>query len=158
MKQSEKNFFEKILDAIPGLSGYRKREDRRTTDKRLREYLALRIDNARKKISDLKLDLTNEGKLSGLDDLGRLERKLSKIADSIRFANYGYSGLFDQLKIKEEELDVLYSHDLKFVETIEELEKSISQKGEGLKEAVEKVEALVDERKVIFESPTLEGR
>lgn len=158
MRQSEKNFFEKILDAIPGLSGYRKREDRRTTDKRLREYLAGRIDNSRKKISDLKLELTNEGMLSQLDNIGRLESRLTKIADSIRFATYGYSGLFDQLKINEDELDLIYSHDLKFVEAIEELERSISQKGEGLKEIVEKIESLVDERKVIFESPSLEGR
>ncbi|MFB3851741.1 MAG: hypothetical protein ACE14Q_07455 [Acidobacteriota bacterium] len=158
MKKSEKNFFEKVLDAVPGLSGYRKREDRRTTDKRLREYLAGRIDSARKKIADLKLDYTNEGRLSELDDLGRLERKLTKIGDSIRFANYGYSGLFDQLKIKEEELDVLYNHDLKFIEAVEKLEKSVSEKGEGLKEIVEEIETLVEERKQIFESPDIEGR
>ncbi|NMC00361.1 MAG: hypothetical protein GYA35_08800 [Thermoanaerobaculaceae bacterium] len=158
MKKSEKNFFEKVLDAVPGLSGYRKREDRRTTDKRLREYLAGRIDNARKKIADLKLDYTNEGRLSELDNLGRLERKLTKIGDSIRFANYGYSGLFDQLKIKEEELDVLYNHDLKFIEAVEKLEKSVSEKGEGLKEIVEEIETLVEERKQIFESPDIEGR
>ena len=158
MKKSEKNFFEKFLDVIPGLSGYRSREDRRTTDKRLREYLAGRIDSARKKISDIKLDYTNEGKLSELDNLGRLERKLSKIGDSIRFANYGYSGLFDQLKIKEEELDILYSHDLKFGEAVDELEKAVSQKGEDLKEIVAKLEALVEERKQIFESPEIEGR
>lgn len=158
MKKSEKNFFEKVLDAVPGLSGYRKREDRRTTDKRLREYLAGRIDSARKKIADLKLDYTNEGRLSELDNLGRLERKLTKIGDSIRFANYGYSGLFDQLKIKEEELDVLYNHDLKFIEAVEKLEKSVSEKGEGLKEIVEEIETLVEERKQIFESPDIEGR
>ncbi|MCX7830991.1 MAG: hypothetical protein N2445_08045 [Acidobacteria bacterium] len=158
MKKSEKNFFEKFLDVIPGLSGYRKREDRRTTDKRLREYLAGRIDNARKKISDLKLDLTNEGNLSELDKIGRVERKLQKLSDSIRFASYGYSGLFDQLKIKEEELDVLYGHDLKFIQAVEELENSVSQKGEGLKEIVAKIESLVEERKEIFESPEIEGR
>lgn len=158
MKKSEKNFFEKFLDVIPGLSGYRKREDRRTTDKRLREYLARRIDSARKKVSDLKLEYTNEGKLSELDDLGLLERKLSKIGDSIRFASYGYSGLFEQLKIKEEELDIIYNHDLKFVEAIDELENAVSQKGEGLKNIVAKLEALAEERKQIFELPENGGR
>lgn len=153
MRSSEKNFMEKLLDFIPGLSGYRKREDRRTTDKRLREYLAGRIDVARKRIGDLKLDLTNEGKLSELDKIGNIERKLSKIGDAIRFATYGYSGLFDQLKIDEDELDILYNHDLKFVETIEELENAISQKGEGLKEITDKLEQLMDERKQIFETP-----
>ncbi len=101
MRQSEKNFLEKIADAIPGLSGYREKENRRTTDKRLREYLATRIDNARKKLSDLKLTLTNEGRLSELDDIGLFERKLQKHADSIRYASYGYAGIFYQLKISD---------------------------------------------------------
>ena len=158
MRQSEKNFLEKIADAIPGLSGYRDKENRRTTDKRLREYLATRIDTARKKVSELKLRLTNEGKLSELDDIGHLESKLTKIADSIRYASYGYSGLFDQLKIREEELDLFYQRDMAFLTVTEELEKSVDEGGAGLKDVVSKLETLVEERKQLFETPVAEGR
>jgi hypothetical protein len=158
MRQSEKNFLEKIADAIPGLSGYREKENRRTTDKRLREYLATRMDNARKKLSDIKLTLTNEGRLNELDDIGLFDRKLTKLADSIRYASYGYAGYFDQLKIKEEELDLLYQHDMTFVAVLEELEKSVEADGTGLKDIVSKIDNLVEERKRLFETPTVEGR
>jgi hypothetical protein len=158
MRQSEKNFLEKIADAIPGLSGYREKENRRTTDKRLREYLATRMDNARKKLSDLKLTLTNQGRLSELGDIGHLENRLTKLADSIRYASYGYSGMFDQLKIRDEELDLLYQHDLTFVAVLEELEKSVETDGTGLKDIVAKIDDLVEERKKLFEAPTVEGR
>lgn len=153
MKESEKNFIEKFLDAIPGLKGYRERDDRRTTDKRLREYLASKIDECRKRIDDKKLEFINSGKLSELDDLGLIERKLTKIADAIRFATYGYSGFFDQLKIKEEELDEIYNFDLKFVEAIENLKNKIKGDSGDLKEMVETLEELVNERKKLFERP-----
>ncbi|HNQ78578.1 MAG TPA: hypothetical protein PK747_02420 [Acidobacteriota bacterium] len=158
MRQSEKNFLEKIADAIPGLSGYREKENRRTTDKRLREYLATRIDNARKKLSDLKLTLTNEGRLSELDDIGLFERKLQKHADSIRYASYGYAGFFDQLKIRDEELDLLYQHDLSFLGVLEQLEKSVEADGTDLKAIVARIEELMEQRKQLFETPVTEGR
>lgn len=158
MRQSEKNFLEKIADAIPGLSGYRDKENRRTTDKRLREYLATRIDNTRKKLSDLKLTLTNEGRLSELDDIGIFERKLQKQADSIRYASYGYAGFFDQLKIRDEELDLLYQHDLSFLGVLEQLEKSVEADGTDLKAIVARIEELTEERKQLFETPVVEGR
>jgi hypothetical protein len=153
MNQSEKNFLEKFLDVIPGLSGYREKDNRRTTDKRLREYLASRIDGAKKELEELKLSYTNQGKLTELDEIGYLERKLYKMADLLRFASYGYSGFFDQLKIKEEELDQIYNYDLKLLEMIESLEKCIKEKGENIKEIVSNLEKLIDERKQIFEKP-----
>ncbi len=158
MRQSEKNFLEKIADAIPGLSGYREKENRRTTDKRLREYLAARMDNARKKLSDLKLTLTNEGRLSELDDIGLFERRLQKLGDSLRYASYGYAGFFDQLKIRDEELDLLYQHDLSFLGVLEQLEKSVEADGTDLKAIVARIEELMEERKQLFETPVVEGR
>ena len=40
MPVSEKNFLERIASHIPGIAGYRERENRRETDRRIREYLA----------------------------------------------------------------------------------------------------------------------
>lgn len=151
MLKSEKNFFEKILDKIPGLKGYRERDDRRTTDKRLREYLARRLDIARGKISEIKLEYTNKGMLDKLDEIGELERRLMKLTDSIRYASYGYSGLFDQLKMGEEELNKLYEHDLSFLEAIEELENLLKEKNLEIKEVLNKLDLLVEDRKVLFE-------
>ena len=109
MYESEKNFLERIADSIPGIKGYREKESRRDTDKRLREYIAGRIDKIRGEFSSVQSSLAEEGKLDLMDDTDRLDRRLQKVADSIRFASYGFAGFFDQVKIKEKELDEIYS-------------------------------------------------
>jgi hypothetical protein len=47
MPVSEKNFLERLASYVPGLGGYREREGRRETDRRLREFLATRLDEGR---------------------------------------------------------------------------------------------------------------
>lgn len=154
MEKSEKNFLEKLADAIPGLSGYRAREDRRETDKRLREYLGGRIDRIRGKIDDLKLGLTNQGNLAALNDVGLLQRKLQQLGDSIRFASYGYTGVFDQLKIKEEQLDIMYTKDLALVGAVEEIEKAIAANDvTSAAKAAGDAEELFSQRKTFFDAP-----
>jgi hypothetical protein len=156
MEKSEKNFLEKFADVIPGLSGYRAREDRRTTDKRLREYLAARIDRVRGALDDQKLLLTNQGNLAALNDVGLLGRKLQAAGDSLRFATYGYSGFFDQLKIKEEQLGQIYAHDLKLADAVEALEKLVADPGHTTDQAAASVKAIEDllaQRKSLFEAP-----
>lgn len=154
MVRSEKNFLERLADALPGLGGYRAREDRRTTDKRLREYLASRLDRVRDRLETAKLALTNAGQLGALNDLGHLSRRLQTAADSIRFAAYGYTGLFDQVKIGEPELEALYAHDLKILQAVESLE-SLAADGPSLARsasgAVESLENLIQERKNLWE-------
>ncbi len=154
MEKSEKNFLEKLADAIPGLSGYRGRDERRETDKRLREYVASRIDRVRGAADDLKLALTDKGDLAALGGLGTLQRRLQQLGDSIRFATYGYTGLFDQIKIREAELEAIYAHDLNFVAAVEAIEKSVASADlAGAEAALKQAETLFAGRKDLFEKP-----
>jgi hypothetical protein len=156
MEISEKNFLEKLADKIPGLSGYRARDDRRETDKRLREYIATRLDGVKGKVDAVKLELTNKGNLAALNDIGQLHRRLQKVADTIRFASYGFSGLFDQVKIREGELDKIYNHDLKMVEVVELLEGSaatLATDPAPAGKAVDALEELIAQRKTMWEAP-----
>lgn len=154
MEKSEKNFLEKLADMIPGLSGYRARDDRRETDKRLREHLASRIDRARAGVDGIKLTLTNSGELAALNEVGLLERQLQQLADAIRFATYGYSGAFDQLKMKEDELDAIYNHDLKLVGAVEALEAAVKAGDVPSAKAARAVaDDLFAQRKHLFEAP-----
>lgn len=154
MEKSEKNFLEKLADMIPGLSGYRARDDRRETDKRLREHLASRIDRARAGVDAIKLTLTNSGELAALNEVGLLDRQLQQLADSIRFATYGYSGAFDQLKMKEDELDAIYAHDLKLVGAVEALEGAVRAGDVAAAKAARAVaDDLFAQRKQLFEAP-----
>jgi len=158
MFQSEKNALEKLADAIPGLKGYRDKEARRDTDKRLRDYMAGRIDGVRKSIDDVKRAQVDQGKLDGLAELDRLSQKLRKAADSVRHASYGYSGFFDQVKIRDAELDRIYQYDLSLISDIEALEnsakkdptKTIDEQKRGWEDKIDALETKIDGRKNLF--------
>ena len=162
MEQSERNFFEKIANIIPGIAGYRAKENRRETDKRLREYIASKIDQCRLKIEQIKVAATDEGDLDLLDDLGRLDSRMQRTADAIRFADYGYTGFFDQVKIREEELDRIYKYDEAMLKDLDLLMRDVATlKYEGIgnltlrevEGTLASIELRVANRKEIFESP-----
>ncbi len=114
---------------IPGFRSYKEREHRRETDKKLREHLASRLQEFRSQIKKVSLDLTDKGQMESLAKLDRFSSHLQQMADTIRYASYGYSGIFDLEKIREEELDRLYSFDLSLVEDLEKIQKSIEEIG-----------------------------
>ena len=125
MLVSEKNFLERLASRIPGVAGYRDREARRETDRRLREYLARRVEEASAELQGLRLRLTDAGRLAPLDELGRLDRTMASVAASLRWADAGYGGLFDQVKIGERELDQIYAFDLALLEGVEGLARRV---------------------------------
>ena len=103
--------FEKLVGKIPGYSGYKEKEMRREADKLLRLHLAERFQEQRGKLSNVQNYLAGEGRI---EDLGLLERvmlQLQLLIDRLKVAEYGYAGLFDAVRIKEEQLDALYTYD-----------------------------------------------
>lgn len=153
---------EKFANIIPGLKSYRSHESRRDTDKRLRDYLASRIDGIRKRIDDINLDLTNQKKIGLLDDVDNVNKKIKKIGDMLRHASYGYTGVFDQVKMRDEELDRLYNYDLQLMESIDTLIKdtdafAAESMDEPLiktyRDKLLKLETLIEERKMVFNVP-----
>lgn len=121
MQVSEKNFLERIAAHLPGIAGYREREARRETDRRLRDFLARSLEGACADLDLVRLSLTRSGAFDLLDEVGRLDRGLRGLTSSLRYADAGYSGLFDQLKVREEELDRMYAYDLSLVDEVEAL-------------------------------------
>lgn len=156
MQISEKNWLEKLADKIPGLSGYQARDGRRDTDKRLREFVASQLDSVIGRVEDAKLALTNQGNLAALNEVGLLHRRLQGIRDSIRFATYGYSGLFDQVKVREAELDQVYAHDLKLVDAAAALKSLVEDPAHTPADALAAAQALDDlvaQRKHLWDNP-----
>jgi len=162
---SEKNFLERLADRIPGVAGYRDREARRDTDKRLREHLSRRLDRAREALDGARRAATDRGELGLLDTIGRLDRRARRASDSLRHASYGYSGAFDQVKMREEELDRIYRFDMDLIDVVDAVEGGLQGLAGGpAPEAVEAAAAQVDrlleriaERQEIFERPAGES-
>ena len=163
MPVSEKNFFERIASHIPGIAGYRERESRRETDRRLREFLAGRLDEGRKRLNALRNWATDAGQLKALDAIGRLDRTLQKSVSSLRYADYGFSGLFDQMKIREAELNEVYAYDAALIAEVVALSDKLTA-GTGttpdlasilaLGDPAEQLDLRIARRRELFQKPT----
>jgi hypothetical protein len=117
-----KNWFENIVEHIPGYKGYKEKELRREADKTQRLFVAERLDGVLAKLDGVKLDLVNRGDLDKLGLIDVTTRKLRTVADKIRFADYGYAGLFDSDKVDQAVLEQLYQFDGQLVTSVNEIE------------------------------------
>lgn len=160
-----RNFLERLVNKIPGLRSYQERETRREVDKMQRDWLAAQIDRGRQGVQRKIRRWTRAGDLEGLDVASSLEKLLDRFANRIRHADYGYTGFFDAVKIREDELERLYEFDLRLSDTVEDLANRIealpdSEAGtavEDLLMVVEDADRAFDERSTIFEDVTQKG-
>lgn len=140
--QSSLGGFEKLTSKIPGYHGYKEKELRREADKLLRTELATKFDDQRKRVSELQQELVSQAKIEFLDDLERAAMKLQHLIDRIKTASYGYAGLFDAVKVKEEQLDALYDFDTRMLDFVDEVAADLDQvtsaisDGEGIGSAI----------------------
>ena len=122
---NSQDVFKKLASKIPGFNGYVERQNRRAADKLMRETIADRFQEQWVRTSQLQTDMISEGMLSYVDDMERAAIQMRTFIDKIRTATYGYSGLFDAVKINEEELAKLYSFDQGFFLAAEEIGRAL---------------------------------
>jgi DNA repair ATPase RecN len=140
---SEKSDFERFMEKIPGVSGYKDKERRRETDKIVRETLAKRYDEEWNRISEIQRLLIKKGDLSSVSDLESAAIKLRQFADRIKTASYGYAGLLDNIKVDEAALDKLYNYDNSLFDLADAIKEAVSnveaatESGEGLADAIQ---------------------
>ncbi len=105
--EESKNWFERMMEKIPGYKGYKEKELGREADKIERVYVAEYVDSCLGTLDELKLDLMKSGNLEGLGEVDVIMRKVRKVRDRIQFADYGYAGLFDTTKVGAQKIDEL---------------------------------------------------
>jgi len=155
--EGQRNALEKLIDAIPGWGGYQKRERRRDADKLLRETLVTKLGEQRRRLDTAQKKLLSHGRLDLVDDLESAVTQLKTFTDRIRFASYGYAGLFDAVKIREEELNQIYAYDAALLDYVERLDtandhlRTAMSEGDGLEETIEVIVDIVREANEAFE-------
>ena len=117
--------FKQILAKIPGFGGYVERQARRDSDKLLREILFNRFRELEGRVSELQREFIRTGEIQYVDDLEAAAIKLRTFADRVRTAARGYSGLFDAVKINENELAMLYNYDAAMLNQVDEIDRAI---------------------------------
>jgi hypothetical protein len=131
---AEQDVFKKLAANVPGFSGYVERQNRRAADKLLREAVARRFEDLWKRLSSLQVELVQGGQIELLDEIERAALQLRTFTDRIKTAAYGYSGVFDAVKIDASDLDRLYRFDLAFFELANEIEQTIQNLSSALLE------------------------
>ena len=110
---------------IPGFKGYIERQNRRDADKVLRDTVAQHFEDQWRRTSQLQSDLVSNGQIAFVDDLEKVAIKLRTFIDKISTAPRGYSGLFDAVKINEEELESIYQFDAAFFDLAEQVGRAL---------------------------------
>ncbi len=148
---------EKLELLIPGFHGYKRKELIREDELLVRRYmceLLMRVKGEVRRLMMRALD----GSLRGVDvsDLDMLWKRLDGLYSKLKNAPAGYAGLFDRIKVRENELERLKKVDYEIVPRIEELEGLIKKVGsdpnamESVWALLDELEALIDERVNMF--------
>jgi hypothetical protein len=114
--RAAQNALERIANAIPGFHGYRDRELRRDADRLEREHLAKQLEGCKKGLDEASATLSRSGSLDGINDVETARKRLDKVVARIRYAERGYSGFFDAVKVDEAALARVYEFDMALVD------------------------------------------
>jgi hypothetical protein len=122
---SQQDPFKRLGSLIPGFKGYIERQNRREADKLLRDTVARRFDEQWKRASQIQVDMVSQGMIAYVDDMERAALQLRTFIDKISTAPRGYSGLFDAVKINEQELEAIYQYDAAFFDLADQVGRAL---------------------------------
>jgi len=123
--KSQMRLSERIAAALPGFRGYKEKELRRESDKLIRNHLYLKLSKDKDNVRSISQRIADKRYLDVLADIDRLVAKMDRITEKVNHASYGYSGFFDIVKIKEDNLDRMIAFDNQLVEGVNALSDSI---------------------------------
>jgi hypothetical protein len=124
--RGKRNWLERLGEKIPGYRGFQDRELRRDVDRILREHLATNLGKLKEAVRDRSRAYVDAGKIGALNGFDRLDRTLDGLSQTIRFSDYGASGLFDPVKIGDAELQRIYEFDLTVADDLAQLESGVA--------------------------------
>ena len=144
------DIFKKIAAKIPGFKGYVERQNRRDSDKLIRDTIYRRFRELEGRVSDLQVEFISQGEINSIDDLEKAALRLRTFADRVRTPPRGYSSLFEAVKINEPELAKLYEYDAMLLAKADEIGSAIdniqaSVGTDGLPAAIRNLQTLSKE-------------
>jgi len=124
--QGQMNLPERIAAFIPGFHGYKEKEIRRESDKLIRNHLYLKLSDEKTDLREIEQKLADRRYFDVLTGMDRLLAKMDRVVEKVNHASYGYSGFFDSVKIKEENLDHMIAFDNQLLDGINALATEIN--------------------------------
>jgi hypothetical protein len=119
--QGQMNLPERIAAFVPGFRGYKEKELRRESDRLIRNHLYLKLTIEKTALREIEQTLADRRYFDVLTDMDRLLAKMDRVVEKINHASYGYSGFFDAVKVREDNLDSMIAFDNKLLDGINAL-------------------------------------
>lgn len=124
--KDQRHVLERLIKGLPGIRGYVEKETRRNADYRLRQMIADELERSRNALYEVQNKLLRGGGLTWLDDIDLAVSKISTLADRIKTASYGYAGLFDTVRVKEDALAALHRFDTALMNEVAKIESAVA--------------------------------
>lgn len=119
--EANRGILKKLELMVPGLRGYRSKEDIRVSDNLLRNQVADKLDLAKANLESLRKLIATSGDFNNLGNVGSLISQIQQFSGQIRHAEQGYSGFGASFQIDESKLNKLYSYDYDFINSAVQL-------------------------------------
>src|SRR5438874_7375769 len=126
MGDQPQDFLHRIAGIVPGYDGYVDRERRRDADKILRTQLARQYAAQRQRLTRVQQDLLSAHRLDLIAQVDREVGALQRFIDRLSTATYGYTGLFDPIKVDAADLDQLYAFDMALAAGVDQVSAAIA--------------------------------
>lgn len=151
MSQRKINILDKIGRLIPGYTGYAIRDEKRNTDKKTIEFIALSIQQSENLIVQHQKELLNKNEIKQMKEWETARKSLNTLYSKIKYAPYGESSFFSENQLKEEELDMIHSFDLEITEKTLFISKTVQEEIEEILSVVFILKQIRDIEKLIVE-------
>jgi hypothetical protein len=124
--EENRGAMKKLELLIPGLRGYRSKEDIRVSDELLRNQVADRLDKVKDNLQQLRKQVAAANDLTNLTSVGSLMAQVQTLSGEVRHAAQGYAGWVAPIQVNEEKLNKLYEYDYSFVSAVFEFDETTS--------------------------------
>lgn len=124
--EANRGAVKKLQLLIPGLRGYRSKEDIRVSDELLRNQVADRLDRVKGNLEQIRKQMGTAGDLTNLTSIGSLISQVQALSGEVRHASQGYAGWVAPIQVNEDKLNKLYDYDYTFVSTVFQLDDATS--------------------------------
>lgn len=117
---------QRILNAIPGYSGYREKESRRDADRAVRDRLVAELSQRAERVERVAQRLADERRIRDVGAVNAYAEAIRQLANRINTATYGYGGLFGNRDVDAAVLDQIRLFDESLFAGLEEIDGGIS--------------------------------
>jgi hypothetical protein len=124
--EDNRGIAKKLELLIPGLRGYRTKEDLRASDSMLRNQVADKLDHVKDNLQQLRKQIAASNDLTNLTNVGSLIAQVQTLSGEVRHAAQGYSGWVAPIQMTDDKLNKLYEYDYSFVSAVWQMDQATS--------------------------------